>query len=420
MGRFQRSFADNFGEFSVVHTASRGWRDKHADMHQIEVQASPPDDCGHLIGIYDATLPKRERDGLASIKSVPGQRRWRFNLTRSYFRARMEPVDFEDYRSLYPGLEAHAFNRLAAQGTDQFLYFPYGYLFRILGAGPLNEFGHRIREPLDGLADRPDHEKVILWFGGSAAWSMDCLYSEMLTHQLEQRLNSHAQRVGNGQSWRVINMGQNGNVVLNEMLTYLLFGERLRPDIVIAHDGFNDMIYGVSNDSFLLGRHRIAYQDILEQWPQMLYGTGPESSTYARESNYSLRNTPEATVRAYTERKSQFERVVRACGADFIWGQQPSLASKAGRHDMEEDYLEADKPFSSQFGLAYANAERLLDDTADAVDKLAPEHVVNHHRLFRDVGPDEYCFSDYVHCTPEGEARMADTYLKYLIERGMA
>ena len=49
-----------------------------------------------------------------------------------------------------------------------------------------------------------------------------------------------------GMHFTVLDFGLPGNVVLNEIITYLLHCQDIRPDIVVAHDGFNDLFYGLT------------------------------------------------------------------------------------------------------------------------------------------------------------------------------
>ena len=152
--RFQKSFADNFATFTVHYSAPKDWCSTHADAHGIVVTPSAPQNTDHIVAIRDRNLPKSQRDGLAKIRPKQGQRRWRFDLTKTYLRARLEAENFDDYHELFPALDAHAFNRLGSRTTDQFIYFPYGYMFRMMGLGPLDEFSQRVREP---VAERLRH-----------------------------------------------------------------------------------------------------------------------------------------------------------------------------------------------------------------------------------------------------------------------
>ena len=42
----------------------------------------------------------------------------------------------------------------------------------------------------------------------------------------------------------VLNLSQPGNVILNQIVNFTLYGHQLAPDIVIAHQGFNDVVNG--------------------------------------------------------------------------------------------------------------------------------------------------------------------------------
>ena len=107
-------------------------------------------------------------------------------------------------------------------------------------------------------------------------------------------------------------------MLLNELLTYQLFFPNRGPDIVIAHDGFNDLAYGVYSDPGLLYPHFISYQHNLESWSQILHGT--QGKRRLNEPPLMARNNPKTVVQAYLTRKRQFARLVSAEGGKFIWG----------------------------------------------------------------------------------------------------
>ena len=51
-------------------------------------------------------------------------------------------------------------------------------------------------------------------------------------------------------------------------MTYLLFAQQLRPDVVISHR--DDIWYGLRNDPYLVTRHNIIYQQHSEYWSYLL------------------------------------------------------------------------------------------------------------------------------------------------------
>ena len=67
---------------------------------------------------------------------------------------------------------------------------------------------------------------LIAVFGGSAAFSVYCQINEMFPARLEHKLSLALERIG--QRVTVLNFGMHDNVVMQEMMTYLLFAQQLR------------------------------------------------------------------------------------------------------------------------------------------------------------------------------------------------
>ncbi len=108
------------------------------------------------------------------------------------FSGRIVPYKRDWASSELQNMDANIFNQLSPREPWGFYYFPFGYLFRFLGMGPINSFGCRITQSLPDLARRDKNHKVVACFGGSAAWSMFCLHHQMYTELLQQRLNAYS------------------------------------------------------------------------------------------------------------------------------------------------------------------------------------------------------------------------------------
>ena len=93
---------------------------------------------------------------------------------------------------------------------------------------------------MEDLAEREESLRVIALFGGSAAWSPECLHHEMFSSRLEDALRQKAAEIGSALRFKVLNFGQHGHVVFNEIQTFTMFCVGLRPDVVLTHDGYND------------------------------------------------------------------------------------------------------------------------------------------------------------------------------------
>ena len=239
------------------------------------------------------------------------------------FSGRMVPYKRDWSPGELQNIDANIFNRLSPREPWGFYYFPFGYLFRFLGMGPINSFGCRIVESLPDLARRDSGHKVVACFGGSAAWSMYCLHHQMYTELLQRRLNDYCKQRDVRLRFTVLNFGQHGHVVMNEMLSYLSFCWHLKPDIVVAHDGYNDAVYGQLCDPRVLDDWDLVYQENLEGWSQILHGTADIPRTQP-SLPYRAVNQPVQVLRSYARRKRQFASIVRSNGGMFVWGLQPA------------------------------------------------------------------------------------------------
>lgn len=302
-------------------------------------------------------------------------------------------------------LDRHVFNKLSSRFLDSGYYFPYGYLFRRLGLGPINAFGHRIVADVAALRHRPKHHKVVACFGGSAGWSMRCLFDQMYTEVMQRRLSQLASAAGSPLLFTVLNFGQHANVVMDEMFTYLLFCRQLRPDMVIAHDGANDFCFGQMSDRFLVEQHHITYQVTHEGWAQILHESLDIALTQPIWPYISLAH-PVQILRAYIDRKQQFAEIVEAAGGEFVWGLQPCFWSKMRRHPVERAAMQN---MSSEYRYIFERYRILYDMF---VEKFTPsdQPFVNFHGIFAQYGEDRLLLGDHIHPWPDGDEVIGETY----------
>lgn len=312
----------------------------------------------------------------------------------------------------------HVFDRLGPCGAGyldlySFVYFPYGYTMRTAGIGATNAMGLRVPADYAQLAKRDADHVLIAVLGGSAAFSLYCDDERMFSAVLERRLATAPELAGLRVS--VLNFGVPGQVVLNELLTYLLFVEKLQPDFVIAHDGINDCHYGLITDPTLLREEQITYPDNLEKWAQLLHGAGEGTTTQAPfEGSGHLRNLSSVAdvARAHVARKRQFKRVVQAAGARFVWALQPIFCSK-GALSEREAYGVADY-IAGLYRDQAAQLPELFRLLSEHVGHAPGDLVVDLHRHFRQYGADRTLFADHAHLLPAGDAEVAEAYAAVL------
>lgn len=395
-----------------------GWAMRHQDtLGAAVIEGYPPDFMTAFDAIAFLEYNGDQRAIELAERLEKGDRLsvYRFNLDQPYCRAQMLPVRVLSPAEYNPHHDDHVFGRLAPSGTDFFHYFPYGYLFRCVGLGPINGFGFRIADNPGQMETRPTNHKVIAVFGGSSAWSLDCLYDEMFSAVLERLLTERLAERGSDVKVTVLNFGQHGNVVLNEILTYTLFCNRLRPDIVLAHDGFNDLAYGMATDPTLL-LQGLCYQFNLEAWAGLLHDTMPTAEPGAPAVKREPRNAPQTVIRAYIRRKQQFQRLVEADGGRFVWGLQPTMESKAALSASEQAFVSRVLPSEDPVEPIMALMKDLYEMMLANVPLLRQVDFVNFHQEFAKYGADRTLFADKMHTTPDGDRVIAERYADHLID----
>jgi hypothetical protein len=223
-------------------------------------------------------------------------------------------------------------------------------------------------------------------------------------------LNDWSAKARRGTRYTVLNLGMFGNLVLHQMINYLLFAERVRPDYVVAHDGFNDLIFGLMSDPWLLAEHSIAYQREFEEWGRLLHAPPDGFPAYGSEP-IPVVNLPHVTIRAYVERKDQFRRLVEGAGATFIWGFQPCIFSKGALSPEEHAVVNTRHTL---YEAAHRKIEFVYEQFATLARLPADATIVDCHTAFKAYDGREHLFHDHVHATPAGDRRIAEFYFNAL------
>ncbi|HLO76178.1 MAG TPA: SGNH/GDSL hydrolase family protein [Magnetospirillum sp.] len=315
-----------------------------------------------------------------------------------------------------PSIDRHPFSRSAPRGQGDldyasFHYFPYGYLYRLVGLGPINEFGHRITEDIRSLKQRDPRHKVIACFGGSAVWGVCVIRDQSFPFQLQEILNGNPELSAAVDRCTVLNFGIPGGVVLNAMQHFLLFCADIRPDIVICHDGVNDIFYGCTSDPWLLGEHGIVYQQQLEYWADMLHdknfkGNANLGGPVVPPSGLA----PVRILQAYARRKVEFMTVARAFGAKFIWGQQGFAWSKPLSPIERARISPTGAP--SAYEKEFHTVRLLYDLLRPRLEAFKPDALVDFDTLFSGLSSFDTVMADMVHLDPAGERLVAEHYAR--------
>lgn len=295
---------------------------------------------------------------------------------------------------------------------ERFHFFPYGYLFRDECIGPINDIGFRIPSDINSIKTRSSKtELLICIFGGSAAFSINCFPNEMFGQRIEHLLNQRLKATDSNIRYRVLNFAQHAHVVLNQLQTFLLFSETLKPDIIISHDGYNDLVYGSISDQFLLQEYSLTYHINMEQWANILHGNNSKKQISLSET-IPIKNYPSDIVNSYLERKSQFQVHAKATGAEFISAFQPMLIHKPSFSTWEQEntlkriqhHPMRETHFRMEYLYEYYLKERASYGFANDItfeETLAKNAEISF-------------FTDFVHTTPAGDEQIAKAYADYI------
>ena len=318
------------------------------------------------------------------------------------------PLDAVDF----PGIDAHVFNRIGTLGHGgEFRFFLFCPLWFHTQKGPINPFGFRIDGDYLHLKDRPANHKVIALVGGSCAWSWCCCHHEMFSQLIEQRLNRHCEDRKRPERFTVLNFGMPSGIVIHEMIVYLLFIQKVRPDAVLAHDGYNDLWWSMQTDGHLLNEYSINYYIDQEDWSRILHaGQSPLQRTPRPTRPHNL---PQNVLKAYIDRKTQFRGIVEGSGAMFFSGLQPTVWSKKALAPRENEYLRKGNN---------GNARELFTPQRTLYERLSAQESwckdwrhVDLHRYFGQFGGDQHLFEDEAHTLPLGDEKIADAYTPQIL-----
>lgn len=301
----------------------------------------------------------------------------------------------------FPSSDSHVFYRIASRDNQSFnVFFPYGFINRDASNGPADAYGHRIAGDWRALERRRPGHKVVCVFGGSAAWGQYCLCAESFPARLEILLN---ESLAGKAEVTVLNFAQPGAMLFNEIQSFLIYAQRLRPEVVISHDGFNDLYFGQMDDPRLVNGLGLTYVDCFHGWAAAAHGgTVPPEPLGAP--------APDALVKAYVERRAQFITIARAFGALPIAGLQPILTSKAAPSIEEAAYLQTSNSRSREM-----QNMPLLYERTQAASVRRGDAFVDFHAHFKKFGELDHLFQDLVHMSPEGYGVVAQVYFEQIM-----
>lgn len=325
-----------------------------------------------------------------------------FNLNDIGWKYRLQTSCINSYKLLDFDYESVVFNRLGATNKDEIYMFPYSFLFRCTGLGRIDKYGFRSR----GIQNSKKKIINISLLGGSACWGFSNVYSKTFGQLLEKKLNLYLRNKNDDREVVVSNFGQHSYLVLDQLITYVLHIKNTNPDIVILHDGFNDLMFGMITDRNLI-KDKISYALTLENMCQKV-NLSNVALTQNDVLRYNCINKPDDIINAYITQKNNLMDIIISSGkTKVISALQPFLLSKSFLSEEERMYLEKTKALEKgQYAEPYNSVRYMYDYFI--LNKCDHTLDINFDKEFSNIK--KTCFVDFCHTNNFGEEIISDIY----------
>ena len=323
-----------------------------------------------------------------------------FDINFPWWSYRIRTEDDTSHKLIDPKHDDNVFGRLGNKNSDEIFYFPYSFLFRCSGLGPIDQYGFRDND------FSTNSDLKILFLGGSACWGYNVLQSESFPKLLENKLNIYQTK----KKVTIYNYAQHSYLLNDQFIAFSLFYHKIKPDIVIMHDGFNDLQFGMITDNTLI-RDKITYALTHEYLASNLFKKEKNTLTHGDSLKMKVINTPNQIIDAYYEQKITYKKMIEALGIKFYSSLQPFLFSKTNLSDYEKEYMTKYDIINSTYGEPYSSCKFVYD-------KISNENFhfdLNFHNEFKKF--DENLFIDFCHLNRDGEKKISDIYFNFLKDK---
>ena len=192
-------------------------------------------------------------------------------------------------------------------------FLDYTNMHSASGSGKNDFFGYRNHENLYFTA-RDKNDILIVMTGGSecAGYSHP---QETILENLKKKLQLHTKR-----PIKILNLCMNSYTLANEIQSFVHLAYDLKPNLVISHSSWNDVVYGllISKEFLKVG---LIYNKWQEFWLEKLYGTVKIKSPENWLTNFDATNT-DMIPASYWSQISKYIAISEASGSKLLIGLQ--------------------------------------------------------------------------------------------------
>ena len=315
-------------------------------------------------------------------------------------------------------IDSNVFSIIHKKQKGLFGLVPYGFTVRHPGYGYVNEMGFRIPKEYQTLKYRDSNHKLICFFGGSCCYSMRVRDDEIFTKVLEDKLNNHSEMNNLNTKYTVLNFGMIGYVLINELITYMMYAEELNPDFVVGYHLLNDLQCGMANDNLLLKKFNLSYNHRYEQWANILHKSDVQLKWDENISMHNQLNTPKDIINAYYTRELQFEKIATNNNSKYISIIQPMYFSKSKLSKREKvgyDFYTA-KGVNSEYIFIKNMYEKYISFMKQ---KNRYKDILDLHTEFKSYDENDTLFCDSAHTLTKGDEVIASHIFNFLENKGL-
>lgn len=304
-----------------------------------------------------------------------------------------------------PNFDNHIFGKFGERMGGGLRYFPYGFFTQNPGMGIQDSFGHRFTKNLNELKNRKRDHFVIAIFGGSGAYGNNVSRSEMFSNLLEEKLNDDTDLKG-FKKFSILNFSQQGALIINQLISYQLYCFEIRPNLVISHDGWNDLINGSISDLFLLKEYKISYLKNLENWAMKLQNvTHLDNKVLVNDVN-----PLHLVVNAFIDRKLFFKKIVENLGSTFLAVLQPVIYQKKEISKEEEIKIQNEIKHKPELRKLYHTYLPLIYEKTQSIHRKKFKYNLDFQNILDKSKTNINFFEDHVHLSKDGERIVAKVY----------
>ena len=314
----------------------------------------------------------------------------------------------------------NAFNLIASETNDNLSFFPYlnfSHINSKFGVESYHEYGFRVPDTYQDLQYRnPKKTRLIVFTGGSSCFGYASFVGERFTDHLENKLNE----VHDNIKFYVLNFAFEGHQVLNEIIAYVLFIMKLKPDVLISYSGLNDFTMGMLSDTTLQKNHHISTQFYMEQMAARIGGYNKVLPCFSR--NGFPVTSASIVIKSYYERLKQFRTIVENNGTKFYSILQPIVYSKKkmSKREILLTNLHNDKQEGSNINpkngtLNPAIIKFLFEKFSFYMAQKKIPYFINFHSLFNTFGSEATLFNDSAHQSEFGEKVISDLLFEHVL-----